>query len=235
MTEKLEGLIRSVYARWKNAKASSGEAHPDEELLVCFAEGALSNPEAETVRGHILECNYCSLVLAKALQVRDIQVHEMPDGLLEKVKSSLIPVEAKEALLEIVLKLKEQALEIISTSGDVLFGQEFIPAPILRSRSIRDFKDEVTILRDFKDIRVEVKVENKGKGTFNVSILVKQKQTQRVLKDLRVTLVKDDIELESYLVEMGMAKFEHVQLGTYRVDISALEGVCASVLLDIKA
>ena len=75
-------------------------------------------------------------------------------------------------------------------------GQELVPAPILRSRQIKDFKDEVTILKDFKDIRVQAKVENKGANAFSLVILVKERHTQRIIKDLRIRLLKDGAELE---------------------------------------
>ncbi len=120
------------------------------------------------------------------------------------------------------------------TSGDILVGQELMPAPILRSHKIKDFKDEVIILKDFRDIRVEAKIENKGTKAFNLTIRVKDKQTQKIIKDLRVTLIKDDLELESYVADTGVVTFEHVLLGKYTVKIANLENNLASILLDIR-
>ena len=152
---------------------------------------------------------------------------------MELVKN-LLNREEDIPLLEILLRFKEKAIELINTTGDVLVGQELVPAPVLRSRLIKDFKDEVTILKDFNDIRVQIKIENKWGKVFNLKLAAKQKHTQKIIKDLRVTLLKDDLELESYLTDSGSVIFEHVLLGKYRLEISAIENKLASILLDIK-
>lgn len=234
MGQGIEKIIKLVYRNWKKEQPATESAHPDEEMLVCFAEGRLSKEEWELVKGHLLTCDACSQALAFNLELKGTEVMDVPEEMVDRLKNLVSQVN-KASCLEIILKLKEKALEIINTTGDVLMGQELIPAPILRSRQIREFKDEVNILKDFKDIRVEVKIENKGQNIFNVIIQVRQKNTQKPLKDLRVTLISGDTELESYLTDLGSVKFEHVLLGDYLVEISSAESKLASVILDIKA
>jgi len=89
-------------------------------------------------------------------------------------------------------------------------------------------------LKDFKDIRVEVKIENKRGQAFDLTVFVKDKQTHCVIKDLRVALLKDDLELESYLTTSDRVIFEHILLGKYTVEISNIESKIASILLDIR-
>ena len=222
-----------VYKKWKLGSAKIEEAHPDEEALACFLEGRLAKEENERIRAHLLSCDDCIEAVALNLGMETIEAKEVPAELLGRVKD-LFVAQSNPPVLEIVLRFKEKLLELLHTTGDILVGQELIPAPILRSRSIKDFKDEVTILKDFQDIRVEVKIENKGAGGFNLIVMVKQKQTHKLIKDLRVTLLKDDLELESCLADTGAVTFEHVLLGKYKVEISTLENKLASVLLDIK-
>ncbi|OGX17672.1 MAG: hypothetical protein A3K83_03155 [Omnitrophica WOR_2 bacterium RBG_13_44_8b] len=233
MQEGLEKLIKFVYKKWQHDAVNAGSAHPDEQELACFLERKLPEEESTKIKQHLLECDSCLEAFVLSFRLKDVKLREVPEELLSRARQLW---EFKEAPspLEIALKLKERLLEILNVTGDVLVGQELVPAPVLRSRSIKDFKDEVTILKDFKDIRVEVKVENKGAKNFNLGILVKQKDTQAILKDLRVTLLKDDLELESYVTDSGSATFEHVLLGKYRIEISSIEDKLASVLLDIK-
>lgn len=132
------------------------------------------------------------------------------------------------------MQFKQKAIEVINTTGAVLFGQELVPAALLRARKIKEFRDEVIILKEFKDITVELRVENKSGRAFDLRISVKQKQTQKALKELRVTLLKEDLELESYLTDSGSVSFEHVLLGRYKLEINSLEGKVAAVMLDIK-
>jgi len=229
----MEKLIKAVYKKWKaGQKIKAG--HPDEETLACFVEAKLSPQEGERVKAHLINCDRCSEAVAVILRSNPEGAKEVPEELLSQVKQGLFP-DAEVPLMEVVLRLKQKALELLNTTGDILVGQEFVPAPVLRSRSIKDFKDEITILKDFQDIRVEAKIENKGGNAFNVIIAVKQKETQKVLKDLRVTLIRGDLELESYLSDSGSVTFEHVLLGKYKIEVSNIEKRLASIMLDIKA
>jgi hypothetical protein len=231
--EKLEQLIKRVYKMWKSDLPKAQGEHPDEETLACFFDNRLPEEENGRLRQHLLSCDKCMEAFILNFTAKSTEIKNVPEELINRVKKLLEP-ENKISLLEIALRVKEKALEIINTTGDVLFGQELVPAPILRSRSIKDFKDEVTILKDFNDIRVEAKIENKGGSAFNLIIVIKQKQTHKTIKDLRVTLLKDDLELESRLTDSGAVTFEHVLLGKYTVEISTLENKLALIILDIK-
>jgi hypothetical protein len=227
----MEKFIKTVYQKWKARQKPRG-AHPDEETLACFLESRLTPQESEQVKAHLISCDRCAEAVALSLGIKE-EAKEVPQELLSRVRQGLFP-ETADSMMEIILRLKQKALELLSTTGDILVGQEFVPARVLRSRSIKDFKDEITVLKDFQNIRVEAKIENKGGNAFNVAITVKQKETQEVLKDLRVTLIKDDLELESLLTDSGSVTFEHVLLGKYKIEITDIEHKLASIMLDIK-
>lgn len=234
MEEKIEALIRKVYQEYKVDRPGAESSHPDEEDFVLFLQGKLSGPEQSALKGHILSCAACVQVVASLLSLgEDLKLETAPQELVLAAKG-LIPGRL-ENLLEIFLKVKENLLELARTSGDVLIGEEVVPAGVLRSRNIKSFKDEVTILKDFNGIRVEIKIENKNGSSFNLAALVKERQTNRVIKDLRVTLLKDDLELESYLTEAGKVIFENIGLGKYLIEIASLDAKLAVVILEIRA
>jgi len=233
MQENLEKLIKIVYKRWKLDQPKATQSHLDEETLVCFLEGRLAPKENKRIKTHLVSCERCAEAFAVSSKLEVIENQVAPEQLVQEAKT-LIKEEDKLSILEIGLRFKEKAIEILNTTGDILVGQEFVPAPVLRSRKAKDFKDEVTILKDFKDIRVEVKIENKGSQAFDLTVLVKEKESQKVIKDLRVTLLRQDLELESYLNDSGKVIFENVLLGKYTVEISTLESKLASVRLEIK-
>ena len=213
MLNKIDALIRLVYRRWKADSPKGEPVHPDEEALVCFLEGNISLQEARSIEEHLTHCAICSDNFTTGLKLKKM---ELP-----------LP-------LEIALRFKDRILEIIHTTGDILVNQELVPAPVLRSRSIKGFKDEITILKDFKNLRAQIKIENKQGREFNLQIFIQERETQRVLKDLRVTLLKDDVELESYLTESGTVIFEHVLVGKYNISVSNEAENLASIILDIK-
>lgn len=157
---------------------------------------------------------------------------EVPKALIEKVKQ--LSAEDSVSVLEVVLRLKGKLIELVNTTADVLVGQEFMPAPLLRSRKLQEFSGEITILKDFFGIRVEIKVENKQHGFFNLIITVKEKESQKIIRDLRISLLKEDEELESYITVSGPVSFEHVSAGSYAVWISGPEKKLACISLEIK-
>lgn len=232
MSHKSDRLIKKVYNNWQNS-LSGDSLHPDEEAFACFIEGKLPQDQAQVFKEHVAGCSLCleSLFILFSSESDSMDV---PEYLMQKVKN--LVASSKQALsLDIFLKLKEKALEVLNTTGDVLVGQELVPAPVLRSRQIRDFKDEVNIFKDFDNIRVEAKIENKSGREFNLSIIAKEKISQGLIKDLRFTLIKDDVELESYHVDTGKVIFEHILLGAYKVEITSPEERLALIVLDIKA
>jgi hypothetical protein len=233
MDDKLESLVIMVYREWRGRENKEHDSHPDEETFACFVEERLTPEENEQVKAHVLSCQRCSEILTACIKMSSEKEVDVPQGLIEKTRE-LLEKRLQPSMLEIILRLKEKALEIINTTGDVLVGQELVPAAVLRSRKINEFTDPVTILKDFKDIRVDVKIEKKGSDFFEVSLIAREKQTQKTIKDARVTLIKDEVELESYLSDSEKVVFEHVLLGKYTVEISTVNEKLATVLLDIK-
>lgn len=233
MPDKLEKLIKLVYKEWKLTEPQIDDAHVEEEELVCFLESRISEAEANEVKAHLLHCNRCMENFALSIKLADVQLKELPQDWLLRIKSLNLE-EGKPAFFEITLQLKDKLLELLSATGDVLVGQELIPAPVLRSRNLSEFKDEITLLKDFKDIRVEVKVVNKRGGFFNLFIMARRKPNQEIIKELRITLIKGDKELESYLADSGAVTFEHMLLGSYKIELSSPTDKIASVLLTIK-
>jgi hypothetical protein len=143
-----------------------------------------------------------------------------------------MPVD-QNSLLEVALRLKERAWEIIKSNADVLLGQELIPASLLRSRQISKLKEEVVLLKDFKLMRLEVRLNNKEDSKFNVTINVKNKLTQKTKPGLRIALFQGDLEVESYATDTGSVTFEDILPGKYRVDICA-KGTLAALSLDVS-
>lgn len=234
MFNNFEKICRLIYQERKNSKSFAARSHPDEESLACFLEAKLPKEENNVVLKHLLVCNQCSEYLSTQLKIQPHLSLEVPAVLLEKV-NKLVSQSMAENLLEIFLKLKEKAMEIIQTTGDVLVGQELIPAPVLRSRKIEEFKEEVSILKDLRQIRILAKIQNKNTKSFNLSVTVKDKMGQKDYKDLRIALIKDGIELESYITDSsGSSLFENILPGDYKVEVSWQDQKEATIDLKVK-
>ncbi len=219
MFNNLEKITRFIYRERKGQEPFLGQDHPSEENLACFLEDKLPADDKGLILKHLLSCEVCVEYFSTQLKIQPHLSLDVPAPLLEKIEK-MVAQQVSEDLLEIFLKLKEKALEIIQTTGDVLLGQELVPAPVLRSRKINEFKEEVSILKDFQQIRVSAKIQSKSNKSFNLVISVKDKQGQGVDKNLRITLIKDSLELESYINESGSGSFENISPGDYMVEIS---------------
>lgn len=234
MFNNFEKICRFIYRERKKSKGLTVQEHPDEESLACFLEAKLSKEENNLVLKHLLVCDQCSEYLSTQLKIQPHLSLEVPAVLLKKV-NNLVSQGMAENLLEIFIKLKEKTMEIIQTTGDVLVGQELIPSPVLRSRKIEEFKEELSILKDLQQIRILTKIQNKDTKSFNLSVTVKDKIGQKNYKDLRIALIKDGIELESYLTDSsGSSLFENILPGDYMVEVSRQDQKAATIDLKVK-
>ena len=127
----------------------------------------MPDSQKEEVKQHIIHCQDCANLLA-ILLTSPIEEYEPGPVLVSKVKEALGAMKIPQ--IEILLKVKEKAFELLKASGDILIGQELIPAAVLRSRNLDKLKDEVVMLKDFERLRLKIRIENKPKKFFNVNI-----------------------------------------------------------------
>ena len=233
MFDYFEKITKAIYQEWKASQQVKIQKHPDEEDLACFLDGKLTQPDKLLIEKHLVNCDLCAEYVGAHLLMRTEPGVSLPDKLLEKIKKLVIG-ENEAGLFEIWLKLKEKAIEIIQTSGDILVGQELIPAPVLRSRQIKDFKEEITILKDLQKIRVETKLKNNNAKSFNLEVSIKDKESQKLLKDLRIALLSDGLELESYVSDETTVIFKDIYPGVYTVEVTSSEKRIAIVAITVK-
>lgn len=232
MLNKFERIIQFVYKKWKTTQKRP-DTHPDEETLACFLESRLSSEESEAIKKHLVSCKACMEIVSLQIRLESISLKDVPKELLMSTES-LPPFQTPYEILKIVLQFKEDLIQVLKTTGEILIGKELVPQAVLRSRQIKDFKDELSILKDFKEFKVEIKIINKKTKAFDLSIAVKKRKTQKLLKDLRITLIKDDTELESYLSASGKVTFERIPLGSYIIQISRIKELIGCINLEIK-
>lgn len=234
MEDKTEKLIKAVYKAYKANSTAKEEKHPDEETLACFIGNLLNPDETKAIKEHLIHCNFCAQALAARIKItKPIKTH-IPKDLILKI-TDLAENQQELPGLNIILSIKDKIFELLDTNGDILVGQELMPAPLARSRQIKEFKNEITILKDFNGIRIEVKIENKSQNLNNLSIAVKNKQTSQLIKDLRIALLKNDLELESYVTDINKVVFDQILTGQYSIKIFESNKKLGAISLEIKA
>ena len=232
--ERIESIIAMAYKEWKSGHEQDTGSHPDEEAFVNFISGSMPEEDLGLFKAHVIKCSRCSDVLGSALKLRPVEEKAITSEFLKRMKD-FIQSNINTVILDILLGFKDNMLRLLHTNGDVLIGQELVPAAVLRSRQAKDFKDELNILKDSGGLVTEVKIAKKAAGVFEMAVRVKEKQTQKPAKDLRITLLKNARELESFHTDSGKAGFEHITAGRYKVEISGVSGKLAEINLEIQA
>ncbi len=221
----IEKLLKVAYRRLKEEKMVKPIGHClSEEDIACFIDDKIKEAEREKLCIHILSCRKCAdnlrdhFLVIKSMKEKGLL--ETPTGLIESAQS-LVDVEVGQNILDIVLNFKERAIELVRTTGEVLIGQQLIPVPALRSSGKdRELQNEIKVVKTFGDILTEVDIEKKRSDLANIVIRVTKKVTNKKAEGLRISLVKDNRELESFLVEEGKVKFEEIEPNNYRILIT---------------
>ena len=127
MQEKIDRILKVIYKKWKSGRAKEAIVHPDEEDMACFAEGKLPAQETLAIKEHLTLCERCAenFALQSGLKLDEEKFSAVPEKLIEDARN-IISQQDQPLILEVVLKLKEKALELLQTTGDVLLGQEHL-------------------------------------------------------------------------------------------------------------
>lgn len=229
----IESFIKAIYRKYRSDFSAPFKEHPDEETFACFLEGLLPQEQCEFVKKHLIGCSQCGDSFAMQLKFNESREVKVPQELIKTVKGLTASINSL-SILEIFLRCRENFCELLNTNGDISTGRGLIAASLLRSGKMPGSREGLTVLKDFEKIKVEVKIENNGISAFNLTVIVKEKKTGRFIKDLRATLLKDNLELESYLFDSGKVIFEQVVLGNYLVEISDAHNKLAVISLNIK-
>lgn len=224
-------ILRMIYRLYRKKHIKEDLPCPDEETLVCFSEGTLTKSESEKIQQHLISCHRCAEVVS--LFCRSSQeAGRVPEFLIKQVKR-LIKQDVAGGIFKVVIALKEKALEILETTGDVIMGNEIIPMPVLRGRKIDDFPDELRLIKVFRDIEITIFFQRKDNKRVRINLNLIDKSSLLPLDNLRVTLSKDGCEFASHAVVAGNVVFENVSCGRWVIRIARKDENLGDVNLEI--
>jgi len=220
MTKNIENIIKSVYQQFK-AKSKSRPIGNcvGEDDIACFLSGKLLGKELETFNAHILSCKKCAVILKDnaALFTAAKEDLAVPQYLKSAAKA-LVSEEVGANILDIVLSFKEKAIELIRTTGDILMGPQLVPVPVFRSTGEgENITKEIKVTKTLTNVIAEIGVEKQRPDLANIVVRLTEKETNKKAKEIRVSLMKGDRELQSSLIEDGKVKFEEIKVNDYKI------------------
>lgn len=228
MQNNIELLIKKTYSAWKRRQRGFSGACPGEESLVLLSQGLVVGKEAARLRAHIVRCPLCAEYLAMSIRVSAFAEEDVPQGLLAMVKES---IGRDGFVMDVVIHIVGAVLEIVHTTGEIIRCGGSAPAGAFRGKKSSEYK-EIMIREDFHSLQMELTIENKGKGAFNLIVCARKKE--RIFRSLRYTLMKDGVELESYRTDNGKAVFENVVSGFYVIYLTLNARTVSKITLHVK-
>ena len=170
--------------------------------------------------------------MADRLKVEELG--PVPDYLVESAKD-LLAERRGVKFLDIAVTVVGEFVQGLKTTGDILSG---VGQDLQYAGAMRSDKDEkvsrIAVRKVIEDVCVEVDISRASGELSNVVLKVTDNVRKTPRIDLRVTLIRDDIELESYVTEGGTRSFENVHPGKYVLQISDMKRILGIVSLEIK-
>ncbi|MFC1657881.1 hypothetical protein ACFL1D_00695 [Candidatus Omnitrophota bacterium] len=229
---KIKEVIRMVYGFYRKRQDRGDSPCPDEEMLACFSEGKLSKSESKEIQGHLLSCSRCAEVVS-LLYHRLGEEKTVPEFLIQNAKG-LLAGSSPPNILKVILALKEKAIQILKTSGDIILDNEIMPLPVLRSRKISDFTEDVKLIKKSGDLEISMLIQKQDKDRVRLNLNLLDKASLLPAEGLRLTLFRNGEETESYEAVFGKAMFDNLGIGRYVIEISRQQDKLGTVDLEIR-
>jgi hypothetical protein len=228
----IKEVIEMIYSLYRGKHRQPNSQCPNEESLVCFSEGKLSLAESKEIQEHLISCRRCAEAVSLFCQ-RFEETKAVPEFLIEKAKN-LMEEKNLPNIVEVILAVKEKALQILGTTGDVILDNEIIPLPVLRSRQISEFPEEIKLIKEFNNIKITLYIQKKDKDKVKININLLNKTSLLPLENLRLVFLKASQEIESYEVILGNVVFDNIRFGRYTIQILRQDEKLGAIHLEIK-
>ena len=228
-----EEQIRRVLRNYLSQERKSTEraSCPDEESLAGFLGGNLRGEKKEQLEAHFASCSFCvdELVAAhKAMEGAENQ--KVPRELIEKAMALVPPAHREQGLLDLVVRLAQDSLELVSTSGQSILT----PAPLgVRRSSKRSKPSIIQVKKVMGRFKVTAEVERVDTGLCQIVVEIRE-EGEKPVDGVRVSLVCKGREQASYLTRRGRAAFDRVAKGEYNLPISDSGGVLGTIQIKVR-
>lgn len=215
--------LTQVKPQGLNTEAATTPPCLSRPLLLAYASASLREDRLKQVETHLEKCDNCLFELMK-LQRLMLAPAEL-DMDMSVLRAGAAAVQAQN-ILEIVLKLKEDFLELIRHTGELIS-----PAPqfgVVRGRGTEEEDKAIVIRKDFveKDLSVELKISKAEiKDEFSVGISVMRLGSEEFIPGMNLE-VTGEARRESAITDAGgLAVFSGIRTGKYDINIDGENSV----------
>lgn len=222
MNINFEVLLKKALQQFKNKSQIKAKGQClSEEDIAAIIEEKVQDSEKEQFSEHIASCQKCAYALKENLQLAKVLANNpmlTPPEYVVKSAMDLLNPEVGQNILQIVLNFKEKVIELIKTTGEILIGPELVPVSVLRGNTKDNkFSDEIKVVKTFGNLLAEVDIEKRNPSLCDIEIRLVEKDSKQKARDIRITLTKNNREIESVLSQEGKAVFREVSADKYKI------------------
>lgn len=219
MRDEISELLNKIM-QLKHGKSGALSAEGcclNEEQLACYVDGKYPEDEYEGYTKHIMSCGACSetiLDYGKALLSEDHA--EMPPQMLIKNAQGLVEDTRLSDALDVIISIKNAALDLIKTTGEVILGNSLASMPAMRNEDKGKQSQNIRLVKKISNYCVDIEIQKKKADTTSIVVRMSEEETNIKADKFRVSLNKKGRELESLMSENGKVQFEEVKIGGYQ-------------------
>ena len=224
--------IGRILAFFMARKSRNGRAGcPDEETLANYLAGGVTTSMREDMEIHLAQCMACLDELSAAYSSIMVDEKEaVPEALVAKAMALKPQNAQEEGFFDMVVRLVRGSLELVSTTG------RLVEVPILAGVRGKLESPGTAILQVEKEMgkfKVAVEVEPVEDDLCQLAVTVKAGAAVPT-DGLRLSISAGGREQASYLARQGMAIFDRISPGDYRLAITEANAPVGSIRLTIK-
>ena len=209
------------------------QACPDDEAFARYVDGLLNADEQRDVERHFSDCEPCQVVMTS---LREVSAHARRDGLLPVPRGLTNRVKrlwrkiGKRDVLEILVEFTARAASALRTTGTIVRGIEARPALALRRQASEP--PRTLIVQQSLDHRlVQVEMTRVDRRRHVIAIHVKTRWPGSSSGNMRATVKRGAMELESHPLRQGRAVFEGLAPGRYLIELEQRQHRCGTIAL----
>ena len=232
VNERNDDQIGRILAFFMARKSRNGRADcPDEETLANYLAGGVTPSMDEQIHSHLAQCTACLDELSAASSSMGGEEKEaVPEALVAKAMALMPQTSQDEGFFDMVVRLVRGSLELVSTTG------KLVEVPALAGVRGKAESPSTAILQVEKEMgrfKVAVEVEPVEDELCRLAVTVKAGGSLTA-DGIRLSLLAGGREQASYLARQGMAIFDRVSPGDYRLAITEANAPVGSIRLTIK-
>jgi hypothetical protein len=210
---------------------------PNDERMIDFIEGRLSEEDRSCLEGHLSACEICleELVIANNIVAqKDLYELEMPPARVTDAAVNLVtdpyPLPLS-VFLDNVIKFFSKLGHHIVNLIRIWPWKRWNPATI-RGFKVVASEDYACFEVSFKDVKTEIEVEKTGINRAN--ILLRLNNPTKNPKSLRITLKNGEREMASYLLDGTYVVFEDIPFDRHSIALAEDNVTIGTYSFEIK-